>query len=103
MTPYMIRDLELKSEENLRNERKSDNWKRRQELKLKDNTEVLDVNTLPRKKAAKDPKKKTKTVSIQRKKNKSQVQQGAVGKTDIPVVKDCCFFVLRSVDKTAQR
>ena len=53
MTPYMIRGLELKSEEKLRNKRKSVNWKRRQELKLKDNTEVLDVNTLPRKKATK--------------------------------------------------
>ena len=27
-TPYMIRDLELMSEEKLRNKRKSDNWKK---------------------------------------------------------------------------
>ena len=66
MTPYEIRDLELKSEEILRNKRKSDNWKRRQELKLKDNTEVLDESKLPRKKTVKEHKKKTKTINIQR-------------------------------------
>ena len=70
MTPYEIRDLELKSEEILRNKRKSDNWKRRQELKLKDNTEVLNVSKLLMKKASTEPKKKTKTANIQRK-NKS--------------------------------
>ena len=63
----MIRDLELKSEDILRNKRKPDNWKRRQELKLKENTEVLDVSKLLMKKVPKDPKKKKKTVNIQRK------------------------------------
>ena len=66
MTPYMIRDLELKSEEKLRNQRKSDNWKRRQELKLKDDTEVLNVSRLLRKKAPKEPKKEMKTANIQK-------------------------------------
>ena len=58
ITPYVIRDLELKSEERLRNKRKSDNWKRRQELKLKENKEVLDVSKFLRKKVSKEPKKK---------------------------------------------
>ena len=58
MTPYEIRDLELKSEEILQNKRRSDNWKRRQELKLKENTEVLDGSKLLRKKATKKHKKK---------------------------------------------
>ena len=53
MTSYEICDLELKSEDILRNKRTSVNWKRRQELKLKDNTEVLDGRKLPRKKATK--------------------------------------------------
>ena len=61
----MMRDLELKSEENLRNKRNADNWKRRQELKLKNNTEVLNVSKLPRKKAPKEPKKKTRATNIQ--------------------------------------
>ena len=53
---YMLRDLELKSEEKLQNQRKSDNWKRRQELKLKDDTKVLNVSRPLRNKAPKEPK-----------------------------------------------
>ena len=66
-TPCVIRVLELRPEERLQNKRKSDNWKRRQELKLKNDTEVLDGSKLLRKKATKEHKKKTKTVNIQRK------------------------------------
>ena len=61
----MMKDLELKSEEKLRDQRKSDNWKRSQELKLTDDTEVLNVSRLLRKKAPKDPKKKMKTTNNQ--------------------------------------
>ena len=88
----MIRDLELKSEENLRNKRKSDNWNRRQELKLKDNTEVLNVSKLLRKKESKEPKKKTRTANIQRKKTSHKSNKDPVGKTNMPVVRECCFL-----------
>ena len=66
-TPCVIRVLELRPEERLQNKRKSDNWKRRQELKLMENTEVLDVSELLREKVSKEPKKKKKPANIQRK------------------------------------
>ena len=66
-TPYEIRDLELKSEEILRNKIKSDNWKRRQELKLKDDTEVLDMSKLLGKKAPKEPKRKQRQLTFKEK------------------------------------
>ena len=100
LTPYVIRDLELKSEEKLRNKRKSDNWKRRQELKLKDNAEVLNVSKLLRKKAPKDPKKKTKTVTIQRKAMYGSNKE-SVGNPDMPVMKYCCFFCLEKRQQTS--
>ena len=81
-TPYEIRDLELKSEEILRNKRKSDNWKGRQELKLRDNTEVLYGSKLLRKKTTKEHKKKMKTVKIQRK-TRCRPNKVPVGKIDI--------------------
>ena len=67
MTPYVMRDLELKSEEILRNKIKSDNWKRRQELKLKDDTEVLDMSKLLGKKAPKEPKRKQRQLTFKEK------------------------------------
>ena len=74
-TPYVMRNLELKLEERMRNKRKFDRWKRRQEQKLKKNTEVLDVSELLRKKVPKEPKKKKKLINIQEE-NKLQVKQG---------------------------
>ena len=100
MTSYMMRDLELKSEEKLRNQRKSDNWKRRQELKLKDDTEAIHVSILLRKKAPKEPKKKMKIANTQgktsQKSNKDQV-----GKTDMPAVRDCLVFCLEKRQHTS--
>ena len=55
-TQYVMRDLELKLEERMRNKRKSDNWKMREEQKLKENTEVLDVSEILRKKMPREPK-----------------------------------------------
>ena len=101
MTPYEIRDLELKLEEILRNKRKADNWKRRQELKLKDSTEVLNVSKLPRKKAPEEPKKNEDRQHSEKTSHKSNKDQ--VGKTDMPAVRDCWVFALRSVNKPAQR
>ena len=96
----MMRDLELKSEEKLRNQRKSDNWKRRQELKLKDDTKVLNVSSLLRNKAPKGPKKKMRTANNQARtiheSNKDQI-----GKTDMPAVRDCLVFCLEKRQQTS--
>ena len=99
-TPYEIRNLELKSEEILRNKRKFDNWKRRQELKLKNDTEVLDGSKLPRKKTTKEHKKKTKTVNIQRK-TRHRSNMEPIRKMDIPVVVDCWIFCLEKRQPTS--
>ena len=72
-----MRNLELKLEERMRNKRKFDRWKRRQEQKLKKNTEVLDMSELLRKKVPTEVnKKKANQYSG---KSKLQVNQGAWG------------------------
>ena len=54
------------------------------------------------KKAPEEPKKETKTANIQRK-TSHESNKDPVGKTDMPVVRDCWVFALRSVNKPAQR
>ena len=44
ISPYELRDKELKIEEGTRAKRKFFNWKRRQQQKLENNTEVLDAS-----------------------------------------------------------
>ena len=44
INPYELRDQELKIEEDKRAKRTFFNWKRRQQQKIKKNTEVLDVS-----------------------------------------------------------
>ena len=87
-TPYVMRNLELKLEERMRDKRKFDNWKRRQEQKLKKNTEVLDVSEFLRKKVSMGPKKKKKLINIQGK-SSYKLTSEPVGKTGIPVMQDC--------------
>ena len=58
INPYELRDQELRIEEGKRAKRTFFNWKRRQQQKLKKNTEVLDVSELLRKKVLKEPMNK---------------------------------------------
>ena len=63
---YVLRDQELKIEDNEQAQRKIINWKRRQQQKLKRNTKVLSVSELLRKKFLKKSKNKKRTNNTQR-------------------------------------
>ena len=60
------------------------------------------MSKLLRKKVSKKTKKKTKTANIQRK-TSHKPNKDPVGKTNMPVVIECWVFVLKSVNKPAQR
>ena len=60
-TPYVLRDLKLKLEEDMRGKRKFANWKRRQQQKLEKTQRCyIDVNEFPWKKILREPRKKKK-------------------------------------------
>ena len=62
----MLRDQELEIEESKRAQRKTLNWKRRQQQKLERNTKVLNVSEVLRKKLLKKSKNKKKRINTQR-------------------------------------
>ena len=62
MSPYMMRDQELKREATKRIQRKIANWNRRQQQQLGRNTKVLEVREFPGKKITHRTKKKKRRI-----------------------------------------
>ena len=88
----MLRDQELKMEEDKRAKRKFFNWKRRQQQQLDKNAEVLDVSEFLRRKVPKETRKKRRINTQEQKTNK--VVQKNIKTTYISEGEEFCIFCL---------
>ena len=92
INPYVLRDQELKMEEDKRAKRKFFNWKRRQQQQLDKNAEVLDVSEFLRRKVPKETRKKRRINTQEQKTNK--VVQKNIETTYISEGEEFCIFCL---------
>ena len=92
ISPYELRDQELKIEEGKRAKRKIFNWKRRQQRKLEKNTEVPNVSEFLRKKAPKESRNKRRPNT--QKQNTNKVVKKSIGTTYISEIEEWCIFCL---------
>ena len=92
ISPYELRDQELKIEEGKRAKRKIFNWKRRQQRKLEKNTEVPNVSEFLRKKAPKESRNKRRPNT--QKQNTNKVVKKFIGTTYISEIEEWCIFCL---------
>ena len=93
INPYVRRNQELKTEENKRTKRKVINWKRRQQQKLEQNTEVLDVSEFLRKKSMKKTRNKMKRINAQEQISDNVVKK-YIGTTYTSEMEEWCIFCL---------
>lgn len=93
INPYVRRNQELKTEENKRTKRKVINWKRRQQQKLEQNTEVLDVSEFLRKKSMKKTRNKMKRINAQEQIPDNVVKK-YIGTTYTSEMEEWCIFCL---------
>ena len=93
INPYVLRNRELKIEEGKRAKRKVINWKRRQQQKLEQNTEVLDVSEFLRKKFIKETRNKMRRINTQEQISNNVVKK-SIGTTYISEIEEWCRFCL---------